>query len=185
MGRCHVLWFSFFVLTIVHPSLSISSVLKFVPVSHLYLDRPSRQYGWIFIKCWGGSQKVETLFQWIPFPVGFLVFPFYESTCHSSFWFPSSFLLESSPLFGCPSLYSQQGFNTIRLWVMSSIFESVFSSSHVHIELISFHVISWHFILTWLLSLSLSRRGIMWRSCGTGFCDCGGVGESGPGVDGF
>lgn len=57
---------------------------------------------------------------------------------------------------------------------------------HVHVELIFFHVISWHFVLTWLLSLSLSRRGIMWRSCvhGTGFCDCGGVGVSGPGVDG-
>lgn len=62
----------------------------------------------------------------------------------------------------------------------------VYLFSHVHLKLIFFHVISWHFVLTWLLSLSLSRRGIMWRSCvhGTGFCDCGGVGVSGPGVDG-
>lgn len=29
------------------------------------------------------------------------------------------------------------------------------------------HVISWHFVLIWLLSLSLSRRGVMWRSCFT------------------
>lgn len=42
------------------------------------------------------------------------------------------------------------------------------------------------FVLTWLLSLSPSRREIMWRSFvhSTGCCVCGGVGVSGPGVDG-
>lgn len=45
MGRCHVFWFSFFVFTIDHPSLFISSFLKFVLVTHLCLERPSRHDG--------------------------------------------------------------------------------------------------------------------------------------------
>lgn len=86
MGRCHVLWFSFFVLTIDHPSLSISSFLKFVPVSHLYLNRPSRHDGF--------SSNLEVDHRkWQPCGNNFtfqrvlLVFPFYEFTCHASFWF--------------------------------------------------------------------------------------------------
>lgn len=87
MGRCHVLWFSFFVLTIDHPSLSISSFLKFVLVSHLYLDRPSRADGFssyleVDHRKWEPCGNKFT-FQWV-----LLVFPFYESTCHASFWFP-------------------------------------------------------------------------------------------------
>lgn len=87
MGRCHVLWFPFFVLTIDHPSFSISSFLKFVPVSHLCLDRPSRADGFssyleVDHRMWEPCVNKFT-FQWV-----LLVFPFYESTCHTSFWFP-------------------------------------------------------------------------------------------------
>lgn len=171
------LWFSFFVLTIDHLSSSISSFLKFVPVSRLYLDQPSRHDGLssnleVDHRKWEPYGSKFT-FQWV-----LLVFPFYESTCHASFWFT---IVSPSHIFSsqivCPSskwIQSHQPLIRVCLFC------------HVHLKLIFFHVISWHFVLTWLLSLSLSRRGIMWRSCvhDTGFCDCGGVGVSGPGVDG-
>lgn len=86
MGRCHVLWFSFFVLSIDHPSSSISSFLKFVPVSHLYLDRSSRADGLSsYLEVGHGKWEPcgnKIIFQWV-----LLVFPFYRSTCHASFWF--------------------------------------------------------------------------------------------------
>lgn len=99
MGRCHVLWFSFFVLSIDHPSSSISSFLKFVPISHLYLDRSSRADGLSsYLEVGHGKWEPcgnKIIFQWV-----LLVFPFYRSTCHASFWFtiviPSQ--VSSSPI---------------------------------------------------------------------------------------
>lgn len=87
MGRCHVLWFSFFVLTIDHLSSSISSFLKCVPVCRLYLERPSRADGFssylaVDHRKWEPCGN-EFTFQWV-----LLVLPFYESTCHFSLWFP-------------------------------------------------------------------------------------------------
>lgn len=116
----------------------------------------------------------EITFQW-----ALLVFPFLwiHVSCFL-FDFPSSFRHKSFPL-RLSVLASSKGLRHHQ----PSIFKSVFFC-HVHVWLIFVHVISWHFVLTWLLSLSLSRRGDIWRSCvhGTGFCDC--VGVSGPGVDG-
>lgn len=111
--------------------------------------------------------------------MGFACFPFYESTSHASFWF---LIVIPSQVF--PSAIVRH--STINKDSKSSVIslQDVFiSCSH----LVDFRPCYFTtFVLTWLLSLSLSRRGIIWRSCvhGTGFCDCGGVGVSGPGVDG-
>lgn len=86
MGRCHVFWFSFFVFTIDHPSLSISSFLKFVLVTHLCLERPSRHDGFssnleVDYRKWQSCRN-ESLSN------GFCLLPhFMESTVHVSLWF--------------------------------------------------------------------------------------------------
>lgn len=86
-----------------------------------------------------------------------LVFPFHGPT-------PPLLLVEqrhlcTSPFFDCLSM---------RHWNGSFAFSSSrrrLCLSHVHLQLISFRVTSWHFVLTWLLSLGLIRRGVMRRSC--------------------
>ena len=130
MGRCHVLWFSFFVWTIGHPSLSISSFLKFVPVSHLYLDRPSRPDGFssyleVDHRKWEPWPGNEFTFQWV-----LLVFPFYESTCHASFWFPIVILSQvfSSPIVHLASsagIQSHQSSNSSVRYIFKSVFISL------------------------------------------------------------
>lgn len=147
MGRCHVLWFSFFVLTIDHLSSFISSFLKYVPVSHLCLDRPS---------CAGGvSPNLEVdqrkwepcgnkfIFQWV-----FLVIPFYESTCHASFWFTIVIPSQVFPSPNCPSLYHQKGSKAISLHVICYIFKSVFI--YLMVTFSWFSSMLFHGILFWL-----------------------------------
>lgn len=115
MGRCHVFWFSFFVFTIDHPSLSISSFLKFVLVTHLCLERPSRHDGFssnleVDYRKWQSCRN-ESLSN------GFCLFShFMESTVHVSLWFT---IVISSHIFpsDCPFLHHQRRSN-------SSIFNS-------------------------------------------------------------
>lgn len=171
MGKCHVSWFSFFIF---QHLLSISLFFWSFLSSQSSLFGESLLSRWIFMQCEGGSEKVGP-------PVGMTlafqqvspVFPFHGPT-------PQLLLVEPRhllhiPFFDCLSM---------RHWNGSFAFDSsrrLLCLSHLHLSLISFRVTSWHFVLTWLLSLSLIRRGSMRRSCvhDTGFCDCAGVGESG------
>lgn len=168
MGRCHVLMIFFFFFSTVH-LLSISSFLKFVPVRLFLLGKPSIAEGFSS-NLEMDHRKWESCVNKSPFQWVMLVFSFKKSTCHSSFGFPiviRSQMLPSS----CSSLCHRQRFKVIYLHVIHS--QMCPYLSHAHILLIFLHVMSWHFVLTWLLSLSLSRRGVIWRSCvhGTGFCD--------------
>lgn len=146
MGRCHVLWFSFFVLTIGHPSFSISSFLKCVPVSHLYLDRPSRADGLssclaVDHRKWEPCGNTFT-FQWV-----LLVFPFHESTCHASVWFA---IVIPSQVFPSPNVRPC----TINKESESSVWNSYVTSSRVFICLMFtfgwFPSMFFHGILFWL-----------------------------------
>lgn len=122
----------------------------------------------------------EFAFKWV-----LLVFPFYKSMRPCFLLVSRCHFLKVLPLRPCPSFFHHQAFKVISLHTLH--IQKCLYLSHVHIQLIVFHVIPWHFVLTWLLSLSRSRRGVLWRICvhGTGFCDCVGVGVSGPGVDGI
>lgn len=143
MGRCHVLWFSFFVLTIDHLSSSISSFLKFVPVCRLYLERPSRADGFssylaVDHRKWEPCGN-EFSFQWV-----LLVFPFYESTS----FFPlvshrHSFTRLS--LFNCTSLREP---STGTQNHQSSVFKIIFISLMSTFSL--FPSMFFHDILFWL-----------------------------------
>lgn len=87
-----------FVLTIDHPSLSISSFMKSVLVSLLYLNRPSLANG--FSANFGGtSQKVGTLCELIH---TYMFFAFFVHVMNPlimrPFGFPSPFLHKSFPL---------------------------------------------------------------------------------------
>lgn len=159
---------SFF--NIFYPYLCFSGVS--FPLNHPYLER---------VCCHGGfscSVKADRR-RWDPcrndlaFQQVSPVFPFHGPP-------PQLLLVEQRhllhiPFFDCLSM---------RHWNGSFALDSsrrLLCLSHLHLSLISFRVTSWHFVLTWLLSLSLIRRGSMRRSCvhDTGFCDCAGVGESG------
>lgn len=133
MGRCHVLWFSFFVLTIDHLSLSISSFLKFVPVSHLYLDRPSRADGFssyleVDHRKWEPCGNTFT-FQWV-----LLVFPFYVST--------SCFLL----VFHCHSFTSVFSSSIVRPCIINRDSKPSILSSYVASSRVSFFISCTHFV---------------------------------------
>lgn len=101
---------------------------------------------------------------------GFCLFShFMNSRVMLPFGLPLSFLHTSFPL----RLSILASSKEVQNHQLSIHLKECLYLSHVHLQLISFHVISWHFVLTWLLSLSLSRRGVMWRSCvhDSGFCD--------------
>lgn len=131
-----------------YPSLLF---LKFVPVSHLYLDRPSRADGF--------SSYLEVDHRkWEPrgnefFPTGFARFPilWIHVSCFLLVYHCHSFT-SLSLLSDCPS--SEKGFIVSSTHTSSHLRECL-CLSHAHISLISFHVISWHFVLTWLLSPSV------------------------------
>lgn len=71
MGRCHVSWFSFFILktSFIH----IFVFLEVFPLSHPYLD--TLLSWWIFIQFEGGSQKEAPLQEWYHVPAGSPCFP--------------------------------------------------------------------------------------------------------------
>lgn len=127
---------------------------------------------WIFMQFESGSVKVGPLSEWSCYSTGSPCFPI--SWTHATVAFDWT-----APSFAHPLLWLSV--HASLEWIICFQFITATSLSHVHLQLISFHVTSWHFVLTWLLSLSLIRRGIMRRSCvhDTGFCDCAGVGVSG------
>lgn len=145
-----------FGLTIDHPLSFISSFLKFVLlVIFIWKDLPAMMdfhLIWRWITESGNPVGLNSLSK------GFCLFSrFDESTCHPSLWltiFIPSHISPSPIVHPC----IVKGHSNHQL---STHHETCLSLSHVHVQLISFHVISWHFVLTWLLSLSLSRRGIM------------------------
>lgn len=155
-----------------HSSLFISSFLRFVPVNHLYLDRLSPADGLssnleVDHRKWKPCEN-EFIFQWV-----LPVFPFLNPHAMLLF-FCFTLSISLSFLFNSPSLYRQYIFKSPFIGLQECLY-----LSHIHIWLILFHVISWRFVLTWLLSLSLSRREIIWRTFvhGTGFlriwwCGC-------------
>lgn len=152
-------------------SSSISSFLKSVPVAHLCLERPFPSW-WIFIQFGGGSRKVSVLQEGITLEWLLLVFPLLRTRgSRVPFQLPSSFrhtsfrqIVHSCIFRGGPKLINLQFIQQACACLSHFFFSTLF--------VVDLHVISWHFVLTWPLSLSLSRRGVLWRSCarGTGFC---------------
>lgn len=122
---------------------------------------------WIFTYFKGGSRKVTEslsdgfcLFFPLNKPRGFAC-PFFSCHCHFVTRLPVRLsILASSE--EAPT--HQPSSHPTRLFS--------FISCLLHFSLLNLHVISWHFVLTWPLSLSLSRSGVEWRSCtrDTGFC---------------
>lgn len=162
-------------------SLSISSFLKSVPVTHLCWKDLFIMMDFHLIQWWitkgvrsGGRNH---------FRMGFACFPIVQTRgSHFPFELPlscrqTSFrqIVHSCILRGGPNSstfkFIQQAYSCL------CHFFTLF--------VVDFHFISWHFVLTWPLSLSLSRREVLWRSCARNrFLRSGGVGVSGPDVDG-
>lgn len=166
-----------------YPSLLF---LKFVPVSHLYLDRPSRADGF--------SSYLEVDHRkWEPrgnefFPTGFARFPilWIHVSCFLLVYHCHSFT-SLSLLSDCPS--SEKGIHRIfNSYLVTPSRVSLFISCSHFVDFLPCYLMAFCSDLA-SFPFSLSRRGIMLeelRSQDTGFCDCdgGGVGVSGPGVDG-
>lgn len=147
MGRCHVLWFPFLFSLLVtrrYPSLLFWSL--FLLVIFIWRDLPPLDDGFssnleVDHRKWEPCGSSFT-FKWV-----LLVFPFYESTRHASFWF--AIVIPSQVFPSCPSVPHQKGFRVISLKFMRCIFKSVF----IYLILFTF---SWfpsmlfHGILFWL-----------------------------------
>lgn len=116
-------------------------------------------------------------FQWV-----LLVFPLNKPRGSRVF---SVAIVISSHVFlsDCPFLHPQWRPQIINLQV---ILDCACLSHIFTLFVVDLHVISWHFVLTWPLSLSLSRSGVEELHSRHRFLRSGGgdVGVSGPDVDG-
>lgn len=165
------------VFTVVHPSLSISSFLNFVVIFIwtdflIMVDFFSSDF-WEIVD----HRKWEP---WLSDQV-LLVIPFlwiHVSSFLFLLFLPLSLRHKSIPvrpgIITTDQTSPASSLHNVLHVFLRVVFIYLMST---FVWLVFFHVTSWHFVLTWLLSLSLSRRGIMWRSCvhDTGFCECVGV----------
>lgn len=167
MGRCHVFWVSlFFVFTIDHVLIHLFFSEVCSRCSSLFGTTLSSW--WIFLSFGDGSQKVTVLQEEITSQWVVLVLPFIRTSgpCFL-FQLPLSFrhvfFVKVSVLASSEEVPTHQP---------STHPESLFLFIPFTLFVVDLHVTSWHFVLTWPLSLSLSRRGVLWRSCtrDTGFC---------------
>lgn len=182
MGRCHVflsfLYFLFYYRSHVLIHLFFSEVCS----------RYSSLFGKTFSSRWTPTSKVDHEKWQNYFPMGFACFPI-EQTQGSACSFSVAIVnLSHVFLSACPFLHPPRRPQSINLQVIQ--LDCACLSHMFTLFVVDLHVISWHFVLTWPLSLSLSRSGVeelhsrhrFLRSGGGGGGDD--VGVSGPDVDG-
>lgn len=190
MGRCHVFWVPFvsFSLSITcpRPSLLFWSLFPLL----IFVWKDLFHHDGFFIQFGGGSRKSVHPAGGGSLSKGFCLFSHCFRTRRSRlpFQLPSSFSSHVFPS-DCPFLaFPEEVPKIINLQFIQQACSCLSHICFSTLFVVDLHVISWHFVLTWPLSLSLSRKGVLWRSCAcdTGFCAVVVVvvGVSGPDVDG-